>query len=52
MNDSQKSHGTEPLAAFPGLQILGEESDAGACTDGICTLPGSSAHAPAVEKTD
>ncbi|MFD5215646.1 hypothetical protein [Microbacterium sp. NPDC058345] len=50
MTDSRMSHGDGALASAPGLQLIGTDSDAGLCVDGVCVLP--SPPAVPAEKTD
>ena len=52
MTDSQKATGVEAPAAFPGLQLLGDDTAMGVCADGVCAMPGATLPAPTAEKGD
>ena len=52
MTDAQRAHGEQKPAAFPGLQLLGDDTAIGACVDGVCGVPGTTSSDEVPEKAD
>lgn len=51
MTDEQKPRGEEAVA-FPGLQLLGDDTAMGACVDGVCAMPHTQIADPVATKRD
>lgn len=52
MTDAQKAKVGEAPAAFPGLQLLGDDTAMGVCVDGVCAMPGAPLTDTVAEKAD
>jgi len=46
MSDSRTPDAGDALTAFPGLQLLGDDTAMGVCADGVCQMPGAPTVAP------